>query len=336
MPSSTDRDLDWRGERLALRPATPADAPALVALHRQLAGEAAPAGDASPEEWFRTGGPWMHEHFCSRHIQAYRDLGWDCWVLERNGKAIAGSVEVLYATEPEPFGRYAHLELLELAEDLAVPEVEHWVLDQCESRARARGFDRFWCRPVGSGGSWEVLAVRGYAERRWNAWLRVGRLDGIEPPAFEARPLDGDYDREASHLLALDHRESAAYRWRYLWRPVLAPGASDFPTDVAFSGRSITVPGRPAATVLVTVWRWRDPESAWADLGVAPALAGDAAYVSDLVAVAAREASAMGASALNVVLPEGLSSVVRERFEGTVAPLERGDPWLVKHLGGVP
>ena len=37
----------------------------------------------------------MHERFCSRHIQAYRDLGWDCWVLERNGEAIAGSVEVL-------------------------------------------------------------------------------------------------------------------------------------------------------------------------------------------------------------------------------------------------
>ena len=195
----------------------------------------------------------MHERFCARHIQAYRDLGWDCWVLERNGEAIAGSVEVLYATEPEPFGRYAHLELLELAEDLAVGEVEHWVLDQCESRARARGFDRFWCRPVRSGGSWDVPAARGYAERRWNAWLRVEHLDAIAPPAFEARPLDGDYDREASGLLAL--------------------------------------------------------------------------------AVAAREASSLGASALDVVVPEGLSSAIQPRGAATVVPLERGDPWLVKHLG---
>ncbi len=275
----------------------------------------------------------MHERFGTRHIQAYRDLGWDCWVLERNGEAIAGSVEVLYATEPEPFGRYAHLELLEPAEDLAVAEVEHWVLDQCESRARARGFDRFWCRPVGSGGSWDVLAARGYAERRWNAWLRVEHLDAIEPPAFEARPLDGDYDREASGLLALDHRESAAYRWGYLWRPVLAPDAADFPTDVAFSGRSITLSGRPAANVLVTVWRWRDPKVAWADIWVDPALAGEAAYVFELIAVAAREASSLGASALDVVVPERLSSALRSRVAGTVVPLERGDPWLVKRLG---
>ena len=274
----------------------------------------------------------MHEHYCVRHIQAYADLGWDCWVVERDGKAVVGSVEVLYATEPEPFGRYAHLEILELAAELALPEIEHWVLDQCESRAR--GFDRFWCRPVGSGGSWDVLEARGYVERRRNAWLAIGNLDRIETPPFEARPLEGDYDREASHLLALDHRESAAYRWRYLWRPVLTPEASDFPTDVVFSGRSITVPGRPAASVLVTVWRWRDPLTAWADIAVEPAFAGDAAYVGELVAVAAREASAMGADTLQVVLPEPLSLAVQARFEATIVPLERGDPWFVKHLDG--
>ncbi len=328
-------NLDWRGERLTLRPATPADAPALTALHREVAGEP-PPGDPSPVEWFRTGGPWMHEHFCVRHIQAYRDLGWDCWVLERNGETVAGSVEVLYATEPEPFGRYAHLEILELAEDLDVPEVEHWVLDQCEARARERGFDRFWCRPVGSGGSWDVLAARGYTERWRNAWLTVGNLDRIEPPTVEAAPLDGHYDREASYLLALDHRESAAYRWRYLWRPVLTPEASDFPTDVAFSGRSITLPGRPAANVLVTNWRWRAPEVAWADLYVDPFLAGDAAYVSDLVAVAARGATALGVRTLEVVVPEPLAPALRDRLDATVVPLERADPWFLKELRSSP
>ena len=305
---STDRDLDWRGEHLALRPATPADVPAIVALHRGL--EPAPTPDASPVDWFRSGGPWMHEHFCERHIQAYLDLGWDCWVLERNGETIAGSVEVLYATEPEPFGRYAHPELLELSGDIADAEVEHWILDQCESRARARGFDRFWCRPFGSGGSWAVLADRGYEERWRVAWLTVRNVDRVEPPAFADRPLEGDYDREASHLFALDHRESAAYRWRYLWRPVRTPEISDFPTDVSFSGRSITLPGRPDANVLVTVWRWRDPESAWADLFVAPELVGDAEYVSDQIAIAAGQASSMGANVLNVVIPEPLPAAI--------------------------
>ncbi len=278
----------------------------------------------------------MHEHFCIRHIQVYRDLGWDCWVVERNGGEVVGSVEVLYATEPEPFGRYAHLEILELAADLNDAEVEEWVLDECESRARARGFDRFWCRPVGSGGSFDVLDRRGYTEHLRQDWLKLDTLKRIEPPAFDATRLAGDYETEASHLRALDHRESAAYRWGYLWRPVLTPEASDFPTDIAFSGRSITLSGRPAATVLVNVWKWRDPAEAWADLFVEPALADDTGHVADLVAVAAAEAFAMGATALSVVLPEPLVSPIRERFEATIVPLERGDPWLLRELSPTP
>lgn len=274
----------------------------------------------------------MHEYFCERHIQAYRDLGWDCWVVERDGGTIAGSVEVLYATEPEPFGRYAHLEILELAAGVDSPEVEHWVLDWCEARARQRGYEQFWCRPVGSGGSWDVLAGRGYVERLRNAWLTVANLDSIEPPPFDARPLAGDYEAEASHLRALDHRESAAYRWRYLWRPVLTPGESDFPKDVAFSGRAITLPGRPPASVLVNIWKWRDPREAWADLFVEPTLAGDAGYVAGLVAVAGREAAAMGATTLQVVLPEPLAPAVRGRLDAEDIPLERGDPWFAKDL----
>lgn len=302
-----------------------------MTLHRGVGGPPPPP-DASPVEWFSTGGAWMHEHFCLRHIQAYRDLDWDCWVVERNGEDIVASVEVLYATEPEPFGRYAHLEILELAEDVDLPEVEHWVLDWCESRARERGYERFWCRPVGSGGSWDVLAARGYTERWRNAWLTIGSLDSIEPPPFEARPLAGDYETEASHLRALDHRESAAYRWRYLWRPVLNPEASDFPTDVSFSGQAVTLPGHPPAGVLVNIWNWRDPREAWADFFVEPALAGDAGYVAGIVAVAAREAAAMGATTLQVVLPEPLGPAVRDRFDAEESPLERGDPWFVKDL----
>ncbi|MCY3506333.1 MAG: hypothetical protein OXH41_09235 [Chloroflexi bacterium] len=278
----------------------------------------------------------MHEHFCIRHIQVYRDLGWDCWVVERDGGAIVGSVEVLYATEPEPLGRYAHLEILELAADVDDAEVEEWVLDQCESRARARGFDRFWCRPVGSGGSPEVLDRRGYTERLRQSWLRIVDLDRIEPPPFDAHPLTGDYETEASHLRALDHREAAAYRWRYLWRPVLTPEASDFPTDVAFSGRRITLPDRPPASVLVNIWRWRGPDTAWTDLYVVPALAADSDYVADLVAVAAHQAASMSATSLEVVVPEALAEPVRARFEATIVPLEHGDPWLLRELSPTP
>ena len=98
--------------------------------------------------------PGCTSTFCGRHVRAYIDLGWDCWVVERNGETIRGSVEICYAAEPAPFGRYAHLELLELSKDLLDDGIQDWILEQCELRARARGFDKFWCRPVGSGDSW--------------------------------------------------------------------------------------------------------------------------------------------------------------------------------------
>ena len=41
----------------------------------------------------------------------------------------------------------------------------------------------------------------------------------------------------------------------------------------------------------------------------------------------------MGASAMEVVVPEALRQGVEERFETAPVPLERGDPWLMKGLG---
>ena len=322
--------LERRGERLTLRPACLGDVPGIVAFHREEIAE--PGEDASPVDWFSTGGPWMHEHFCSRHVRVYQDLGWDCWVVARGDGTIAGSVEICYATEPPPFGRYAHLELLELAEGLYCPEVEEWVLDLCEARALARGVDRFWCRPVGSGGSLDVLTRRGYVELWRSGWLTLRDIGGVEPPPHDERPLLGDYDREASHLLALNHRESASYRWRYLWRPVLTPGQSDFPTDVSFSGRRVMPRGRPPANVLVNTWKWRDPQSAWIDLWVEPDMATDSGYVADLVAVACRQASSMGASSAHVVVPESMRESLGRRFDAESVPLELGDPWLMKRL----
>ena len=331
MPSFYSK-YDWREERLSLRPAGLGDVPGIVALHRELLCGGTPYDD-SPTAWFSTGGPWMHEYYCSRHIQAYIALGWDCWLVERNGGEIAGNVEICYATEPEPFGRYAHLEILELSDELLDAEVEEWILEQCESRAKARGLHRFWCRPVGSGGSWEVLARRGYVERWRNAWFTIQDLCRIQAPVYEERRLTGDYDREAAHMLALNHRESPSYRWRYLWRPVLTPTASDFPTNVSFSGRRITLSGKPPANVLLTVRTWQDPRSAWADIWVDPDLAFHIVYVSDLISVAGRQAFSMGASTMEVVAPEALCEGIGERFEALAVPLEKGDPWLMKRLG---
>ena len=82
---------------------------------------------------------------------------------------------------------------------------------------------------------------------------------------------------------------------------------------------------------------WGMPELQVAGCGArAIELVGDAEYVSDQIAIAAGQASSMGANVLNVVMPEPLSAAIQRRFDATVVPLERGDPWLVKSLGDSP
>ena len=84
----------------------------------------------------------------------------------------------------------------------------------------------------------------------------------------------------------------------------------------------------------MNIWKWRDAREAWADLFVEPSFADDPGYVADLVAVAASEAFSMGATTLQVVLPETLAPDVQARFDATPAPLQGGDPWFVKDLRG--
>lgn len=55
-------------------------------------------------------------------------------MVVQDKEEIVGGVEIRYAHEPEPFGRYGHLELLELAAEVMDDEVEDWVLDQCPRR----------------------------------------------------------------------------------------------------------------------------------------------------------------------------------------------------------
>ena len=103
-----------------------------------------------------------------------------------------------------------------------------------------------------------LLRKRGYREVWRNAKLTMHNLDQFEPPDYRAAPLTGNYGTEASHLLALNHREAAGYRWGYIWRPVLDPDGSDFPTDISFWGSRIDLPDDKGGICLVTVGRLRD------------------------------------------------------------------------------
>ena len=206
---------------LALRPATPADVPAIVALHRGL--EPAPAPDASPVDWFRASGPWMHEHFCARHIQVYFDLGWDCWVLERNGEAIAAASRCSMPPSQSRSGATPTSNCWNSPKTSMSPRSStgSWTsASAAPALAASTASGAAPSAPAAVGTSWRrgdtrsVGGTPGYGSRILTACRR---------PRTKSLPFEGDYDREASHLIALDHRESAAYRWRYLWRPVRTP-----------------------------------------------------------------------------------------------------------------
>ena len=138
-------NLLWRGQKLLVREAEPGDVPRIVELHHALMRETQP-GFVAGGLW-TAGGPWMMERYFARHLKVYRDMGFDVWLIVTDQDEFVGNVELWYGSEPEPFGRYGHPELIELLSDILVDEVEEWILHKAERRSLTRGYRRFWCRP---------------------------------------------------------------------------------------------------------------------------------------------------------------------------------------------
>lgn len=302
--------MSWCGQQISIRLAMREDVPQLVQLHRALVDRTPPADRLNiPEAWFALGGPWMHEYFCERHLKAYHDLGFDVWIVVTDGDRFVGNVELWYDNEPEPFGRYGHIELLELTEDVFVDEVEEWIIQKAEERAIERGYQRFWCNPGGSGGSPHILRKRGYQELWRSAQVTLQNLDQFQSPPHRVGKLLGDYDTEAAHLLAVNHREASGFRWRYLWRIVLDTQWADWPVNTPFWAGHIDLSDGKGGICLVTVWGWlSDPPVARADLWVSPELIEDVENTRCLLSVAATQAAALGADSAVAYVPQGLGS----------------------------
>ncbi len=333
MRHSTLGKTSWHGRQLSIRPAERQDIPRLVQLHRALVGETPPVDRIRiPEAWFALGGPWLHEYYCERHLKVYQDLGFDVWIIVCDDGEFVGNVELWYDNEPEPFGRYGHIELLELLPEAFNDEVEEWLIQKSEERAMEQGYHRFWCRPEGSGGSPHILRRRGYEELWPNAEVTLRDLGQFRPPTHRIDQLRGDYESEAAHLLALNHREAAGFLWRYRWRVVLEPLWADWPTDTLFWAGDVGLPGSGGGICLVTLWRWSyTPTVAHADLWVAPELVEDVDNTRSLLAVSAEQALGLGADAVIAYVPPVLASALEgsniEKHE-----LELHDAWYRKML----
>jgi GNAT superfamily N-acetyltransferase len=333
MPDDILNSINWRGQILILREAVREDVPRLVQLHRALVG-ATPSAEQfdKPEAWFKIGGPWMHEYYCERHLKAYQDLGFDVWVLTRENDELVGNIELWYDEEPEPFGRYAHMELLEALPEYLNDDLQTWILDNVEARAKSRGYQRFWCNPHGSGGSPHLQLARGYKPVWPNGQVILPNLCRFDTPSHALIPLKGDYKTEAAHLLALNHREAAGFRWRYLWRIVLNPQAADWPLNTPFWASRMNFEDGKWGICVVTVWPWlNDPPTARADLWVPVDLANDVAHIHRLLRISARQALNLGADSMVAYVPRALAGqLVDDDIEERA--LDANDVWYLKNM----
>jgi hypothetical protein len=327
--------ISWHGQRLTIRSAEPQDVPRIVQLHHALVGKTPhPNLVDDPVAWFLLGGPWMHEYYCERHLRAYHDLGFDVWIVVAEIDEFIGTVELWYDSEPEPFGQYGHMELRELMEDVFVDEVEDWIILKAERRAFERGFRCFWCNPHCSGGSPHILRRRGYQELWPNGQVSLTNLDQFQPPPHRIEQLRGDYEAEAAHLLALNHREAAGFRWRYLWRTVLDPEWADWPTSTRLWAGRVTFLEGGGGICLVTVWLWfSNPPEARIDLWVHPDRVADVQNTQGLLSVAVPQAVELGATSATVAVPWTLAGELAT-LNVQYDELSTDDSWYRKTLAG--
>src|SRR5436309_13157257 len=103
---------------VTVRPATEADVPALVALHRSqndfggkwftnpfAGGKQAKVDDLTPAQRWLHGGPGMDPQLLALHMDRCYDARGVVLVAER-GSSVAGSAELWPAEEPLPVGAY--------------------------------------------------------------------------------------------------------------------------------------------------------------------------------------------------------------------------------------
>lgn len=157
-------------------------------------------------------------------------------------------------------------------------------------------------------------------------------LARFRPPPHHIEQLCGDYESEAAHLIALNHREAAGFRWRYMWRVVLDPLWADFPTDARFWAGRVRLANGRGGICLLTIWRWCDrPMVARADIWVAPELIEDAGNTRGLLAVTAQQALRMGADTVLAYLPQALAGQLAGS-DVEMKELQLNAPWFRKML----
>lgn len=129
-----------------IRPATPADAAAITAVHcshvqvwrRGGTGEAVSYDALSPYEQWLHGGPWMNRETCTVYLERWLEAG-HLALVALEGDAVVGEAEFVEDDEPSPYGHVLHVSLLFVHRDWAGRGVGRALMEAGADLARALG-----------------------------------------------------------------------------------------------------------------------------------------------------------------------------------------------------
>ena len=160
----------------------------------------------------------MDVSLCRRHIHEYITRGHPILVAEEKGKVI-GECELWLAEEPQPFGRYAAIEMLMTIKDADESAVEMALMEKGAEKCKKLGVFNYDVSQehCGDRPDWAKL---GFEELR-DTRTCLCDIRTIEEPDFDftAKPEVEKYER-INRLLAWNHYEPAEYTLEFhsgLW-----------------------------------------------------------------------------------------------------------------------
>ncbi len=156
---------------LTIRPATPADAAGITAVHcshvrvwrRGGRGEVVPYDTLSPYEQWLHGGPWMNVETCAAYLERWLRAGHRALVALK-GETVVGEAEFVEDDEPWPYGHVLHVSLLFVHADYTGQGVGRALVEAGAELARALGCEAMTTQP-------EPEAEKFYRRVGFEPWL---------------------------------------------------------------------------------------------------------------------------------------------------------------------
>jgi GNAT superfamily N-acetyltransferase len=235
-----------------VRPATLADVPAIVAIHRSdivtwkrwdEAGEAHLANYAELEPYQRwlNGGPWMDEGSYAPYLARLLapDQAGLALVAELEGQ-VRAVAEAWLGDEPPPWGRNCNLSVIYTLRGQAGRGLGSALMAAIEARARLAGCATLMVTHAEATG---FYARQGLAH--WETWRRARVPARASQTVYRAEPVTpGDYTEVAGWAMPVGRYQSARQEWERV-RPGAEPRFEAW-RDLRQMGWRLVVRGAPA------------------------------------------------------------------------------------------